>query len=122
MRWVRDVRRFAGCLALAALALRLVLSFGHVHLDGVHPASHGTTVAGASTQSQQLPAHQPGSDGDDYCVICATIYLTANSFVPQAPQLPALFGFRLIEHVDRIAIIFVAPRRTPFQSRAPPLA
>jgi hypothetical protein len=122
MRWVRDVRRFAGCLALAALALQLVLSFGHVHLDGVHPASHGTTVAGASTQSQQLPAQQPGSDGDDYCVICATIYLATNSFIPQAPQLPVLLASRRIEHVDRVAIVFVAPRRSPFQSRAPPLA
>jgi hypothetical protein len=122
MGWVRRNRSFGGCLALAALVLQLVLSFAHVHLDGVHRAYHGTTVAGATARSQQLPAQQPGDDGDDYCVICATIYLTANSFVPQAPQLPALFGFRLIEHVDRIAIIFVAPRRTPFQSRAPPLA
>jgi hypothetical protein len=122
MGWDRRNRSFGGCLALAALALQLVLSFGHVHLDGVHRACHGTTVAGASAQSQQLPAQQPGGDDDDYCAICATIHLAANSFVPQAPQLPALFASRLIEHDDRLAIVFVAPRRTSFQSRAPPLA
>jgi hypothetical protein len=115
-------RRLASWLALGALALQLVLSFGHVHLGGVHPAYQGPTVAGTSARSQHIPAQQPGDDGDDYCSICATIHLTANSFVPQAPQLPALVAFRLIEHVDRIAIVFVAPRRTLFQSRAPPLA
>jgi hypothetical protein len=115
-------KRLASWLALAALALQLVLSFGHGHFGGVHAASYGTTVVGSGARSQPPPAQQPGDDGDDYCAICATIYLAASSFVPQAPQLPALFASRLIEHVDRIAIIFVAPRRSPFQSRAPPLA
>jgi len=115
-------RRFASWLALGALALQLVLSFGHVHLDGVHRGSPAATAAGSSAKAQPLPAQQPGDDGDDYCAICATIYLAAGSFVPQAPQLPALFASRLIEHVDRVAIVFVAPRRTAFQSRAPPLA
>ena len=122
MRWARHIRRFGGCLALAALALQLVLSFGHVHLGGVHRTYYGTTVAGSSAQVQPLPAQHPGDDGDDYCAICATIYLAANSFVPQAPQLPALFASRLIEHADRGAIVFVVPRRSAFQSRAPPLA
>ena len=72
--------------------------------------------------SQSVPAQHPGNDADDYCAICATIYLAANSFVPQAPQLPAFFASRLIEHFDRVAVTFIAPRRTPFQSRAPPLA
>jgi hypothetical protein len=122
MRWARYIRRFGGCLALAALALQLVLSFGHVHLGGIHRTHYGTTVAGSSAQARPLPAQNPGDDGDDYCAICATIYLAANSFVPQAPQLPALFASGLIEHVDRVAIVFVVPRRSPFQSRAPPLA
>jgi len=122
MPWRLCRRRFASWLALGALALQLALSFGHIHLDRVHRTHYGTTVAGSSAQAQPLPAQQPGNDSDDYCAVCAAIYLAANSFVPQAPQLPALFASRLIEHVDRIAIVFVVPRRTPFQSRAPPLA
>ena len=35
MRWLYNWR-FGSWLALAALALQLVVSFGHVHLDGVH--------------------------------------------------------------------------------------
>ena len=38
MGWVRRYARFGSWLALAALALQLVLSFGHIHLDGVHRA------------------------------------------------------------------------------------
>jgi len=122
MQWVWNIRRVCGPLALAALALQLVLSFGHLHLDGVHRASHAATLAGSSAQAPQLPAQQPADDGDDYCAICATIYLAANSFVPQPPQLPLPFVSRPIEHFDRAAVDFIAPRRAPFQSRAPPLA
>ena len=120
MHWVWNMRRFCGLLALAALALQLVLSFGHLHLDGVHRTSHAATLAGSSAQAPQLPAQQPGDD--DYCAICATIYLAANSFVPQAPQLPLPFVSRPIKHLDRVAVACITPRRTPFQSRAPPLA
>ena len=122
MRWARR-KRFAGWLALAALALQLVLTFGHVHIDSIHRTSPAVDVAGSGTQvSQSVPAQQPSNDADDYCAVCATIYLAANSFIPQAPQLPALFKSRLIEHFDRVAVDFIAPRRTLFQPRAPPQA
>jgi hypothetical protein len=123
MRWLLHNRRFGSWLALAALALQLVLSFGHVHLDGVGSAGDGIAVTGAANAPEQrAPGQQPGGDGDEYCAICATIYLAANAFVPQAPQLPALFTSRLIEHFDSVAVDFTAPRRTLFQPRAPPLA
>jgi hypothetical protein len=122
MRWVR-CKRFAAWLALAALALQLVLTLGHIHADSIHRTSLAVNVTGLGTQlSQSVAAQHPGNDADDYCAICATIYLAANSFVPQAPQLPALFRSRLIEHFDRVAVDFIAPRRTLFQPRAPPQA
>ena len=119
MPWVRRNNRFGSWLALAALALQIVVSFGHVHLDRVARAS--VAVAGAPG-SPGLPDQQPGNEADDYCAICATIYLAANSFVPQAPQLVVPFAAQTIEHVDRVAAVFIVPRRAPFQSRAPPLA
>ncbi len=123
MRWVSSNRRFGSYLALAALALQLVLSFGHVHLDGVHCGFPAVGVVGSGAQSSlSVSAQHPGNDADDYCAICATIYLAANSFLPQAPQLPVPFVAQSIEHFDRVAAVFIAPRRAPFQSRAPPLA
>ena len=122
MRWTHN-RRFGSWLALAALVLQFVVSFGHVHLDGVHRTYPALAVSGSAAQAWQLPAPQPGDDEDDrYCAICATIYLAANSFLPPAPQLPVPFASRPIEHFDRVAVGFIVPRRAPFQSRAPPLA
>ena len=122
MRWIYN-RRFGSCLALAALALQLVVSFGHVHLDGVHRTYSALAVSGSGAQASHVPTPQPGNDtDDDYCPICATIFLTANSFLPPVPQLPVPFVSRAVEHFARVAVDFIVPRRAPFQSRAPPLA
>jgi hypothetical protein len=123
MRQVPSSRRWAASLALAALALQIVLSFGHVHLEGIHRAYPAADFIGSKAQAQPLPAQQPGDDGDDdYCAICASIYLVANSFTPQPPELAAPSVSSTIERFDQAAIVFIAPRRMPFQSRAPPLA
>ena len=111
--------RFGSWLALIVLAFQLAVSFGHVHLDGVRI---GATAVGRPTHTaQSLPAQQPG-DKDDYCAICASLYLATNSFVPLPPLLPVPLLSSAIAHIDYGAAMFVAPRRLAFQSRAPPLA
>ena len=123
MRWVRRRRRFGAYSALAALALQLALSFGHVHLDAAH---HGGSVhaiaAAGGERSQPAPTPLRGGDADDYCAICAVIHLAASSFVPQPPQLPLPVAAERIEH--RFTIVFAAPEppRVAFRSRAPPLS
>ena len=122
MRWIHN-RRFGNWLALAALVLQLVVSFGHVHLDGVHRASPALALSGSGAQASQLPGPQPGNGADDdYCVICATIFLAATTFLPPAPQPPVPSASQTIERFDRVPVVFIASRRAPFQSRAPPLA
>lgn len=123
MRWVRNSRRFGSYLALVALALQLVLAFGHVHLEGIHRGFPAVTAAAGAQISQSAPAQHPGNGADDdYCAICASIYLATNSFLPQAPQLPAPPVAESIGHFSYAAAGIIAPRRAPFQSRAPPLA
>lgn len=120
MRSIPVGRRLTSGLALCVLALQLALSFGHVHLDGIYRTKAGAAVTGFVAKAQPQPAPQSG-DNDDYCAICASIYLATSSFVPQAPSLPVPFASQLVEHVDCATTAFVAPRRAPFQSRAPPL-
>ena len=120
MRWIRCNGRVGAWLALAVLALQIVVSFGHVHLNGA-PHSAIVDAAGASG-SAPLPKQQPGNHTDDYCAICATIHLAASAFLPPAPQVAVPFVSRRIEHLDRVTIALIPPRRAPFQSRAPPLA
>jgi hypothetical protein len=125
MGWVRCHKRYGGFLAIAALALQIVLSFGHVHLDGIRsPAAHSAVATqhkpAMLQASRQIPAQHPGDD--DYCAICASISLASTSLISLPPPLPVPLGF------VRIALRFgatqgiAAPRRVAFQSRAPPAA
>ncbi|HUZ34325.1 MAG TPA: hypothetical protein VMV19_19820 [Xanthobacteraceae bacterium] len=120
--FVTRIRRFASFLALFALALQFGASFGHVHLDGIHSLYPAAGIAKFTAKAQPTNSAQPGNDGDKYCAICATIYLAGNSFVPQPPQLPTFSASQAVDYSDYAAIVFVAERRTPFQSRAPPSA
>ncbi len=127
MGWVRGHKRHGALLALAALAFQIVLSFGHVHLDSVgqasapghHAVAHNVTAANASPQA---PAQNPGTD-DDYCAICASIYLASTSLVAAPPvPMPVPLQFSRIEHVFAAEHGFDTPRVTAFRSRAPPTA
>ena len=123
MGWVRTKRRWGTWLALAAMALQLVLSFGHIHLEKLATDSAIASIAAAKAPSpQHNPSQHPASEADDYCAICAAVHLTASSFLPDAPLLPVPFACRTIEHFGYYNSTFVSPQRAAFQSRAPPLA
>jgi len=114
--------RIARWLAFVALALQLVLSFGHVHLDGARHSYPVAANAAAGGAASPLPDPLRSDDGDDYCAVCATIFLASNSFVPQAPVLPAPPAARAVDHGERAIVFLTTERRTPFRSRAPPAA
>jgi hypothetical protein len=123
MRWFRANRTFGCRLALFALAVQLVLSFGHIHREDIYgPAPPATTAAGLPTVGGSSSPADRSSKHDDYCAICATTALLNSSFIAAAPQLVLPTALHLIEHVDAVARATLAPRRPPFQSRAPPVA
>jgi len=129
MRWFRSNRKAGGRLALFALALQLVLSFGHIHAEDIYgygakglvPSTAPTAVAGLE-KSRPLPADHSSKHSDDYCAICATMSLLGNSFVAAAPQLAVPLISHAVEQTNGVVAIFIAPRRAAFQSRAPPIA
>jgi hypothetical protein len=128
MHWYRENRRFGCRLALFALAVQLVLSFGHIHLEDIYGNARAFAAWSASVtvpeadNSWPLPAGPHSHHTDDYCAICAAVHLLGSSFAAQTPQLPLPTYSAAIEHFDRIAFLFAATRRAPFQSRAPPQA
>jgi hypothetical protein len=123
MRWFRANRIFGGRLALFALAVQFILSFGHIHHEDIYgPARPAVAANLPADHGQSAPGNHSSKDDDDYCAICATIALLNNSFVAAAPLLPVPVISQRLEHTDRLAIAVVVPRRAPFQSRAPPQA
>lgn len=69
MGWVNRHKRNGALLALAALALQLALSFGHMHRDDLGlpplPAADQTLIAFATAPAPAGPVdqgHQPASD------------------------------------------------------------
>jgi hypothetical protein len=128
MGWVRRHKQRGALLALAALALQIALSFGHVHLNlrGLAGDSRGTTIAPHHATFAQIPPQAPAqnpTEDDDYCAICASIFLVSSSYTPAPPALPVPVGFQRIEHsFDHARGCIAQRRRFAFQSRAPPAA
>lgn len=126
MRWFRSRVRWGAGLALFALALQLILSFGHVHLEGISLA-HASTVVGEqapadSTDPASLPAHPDEGVADDYCPICALIHLAGTLISADAPllALSTISGRRQL--APKSAAALTASPRGSYSARAPPLA
>jgi hypothetical protein len=124
MRWFRANRILGSRLALFALAVQFVVAFGHIHRDDIYGFTRAAAAIAAPVPdgSQPLPGDRPIKHTDDYCAICAAVSLLGNSFAAAAPSLPLPSASHAVEQIDRVAAIFVAPRRAAFQSRAPPSA
>jgi hypothetical protein len=119
VRWFRTNRRFAGTLALFALALQFTFAFGHIHLRDFAGVP-GVAVA----QAQSTPAgdHNPGHSTDDYCLICATANLAGTLILPDLVALPVpvasidtSYGHDCSTSCSRID-------HALFRARAPPFA
>jgi hypothetical protein len=118
MRWFRTNRQSGACLALIALALQLVLTFGHVHA----PLANGAGAAVSASQSNSTTPQDPNHNGlaDTDCPTCALIQLSAISAPSVAPDLalPVAINFvTLRPHTEMAAA--TAPQAS-FQARAPP--
>ena len=123
MGWVDRHKRPGAALALIALALQIVIAFGHVHLHGLAQNSHATSAARRAVLADaksNVPAPIP-ADTDDYCAICASIFLTSSAFAPAPPQLLVPADFQRIEHCFKAASSCMESLRLAFRSRAPPL-
>jgi hypothetical protein len=115
MNWFRSNIKQGSRLALLALAIQLVLSFGHFHAIAAQAAP------AIQQASQQAPSNQ-GSDHQpaDPCAVCAVIAL-ANAVLFASPPvllLPQAVAFLYLTtdaefvHLDRSSVAF--------QPRAPP--
>jgi hypothetical protein len=104
-----------------ALALQLVLSFGHVHARDF-AGIPGSPVA----QAQVTVPHGPDGDAADqandiYCAICATVALSGTLVLPALPALLPPASSTDVSHWYRLAHRRDRFEHALFSARAPPL-
>jgi hypothetical protein len=121
MQWLRSHLGLGSCVALFALAVQLVLTFGHMHLGGLSGHSSTTIEASVGTTT---PASNDGSNGaDDYCALCALTHL-AGTLLPASPAALPLPLASAQSRCSESGLCFVLPaqRSASYAARAPPLA
>jgi hypothetical protein len=121
MRWFRTNLRIGSHLALFALAIQLVLSFSHVHLDGLNLGpSHPAVVQTADLPGDRSPDGQPPNH-DALCPICLSIQLAGTILQPVPPALIVPEPVAWMPPVAT-AEFAAAGHHSSFNARAPPLA
>ncbi len=143
MKWFRSNIRLGSRLALFALAIQFLLSFGHFHggsalADTNQSALHRmvrAAVAQSGTSKRVSPenvltpvrlktssGHAPLGHPGDECAICAVMAL-ANAMVDAAPPcLPAPHATAFSYCAVAAGLAQPNSARVAFQPRAPPIA
>ena len=114
--------------AVFALAVQLILSFGHFHRNGIgsEPVS---PLRAVSSTDHAIPATDAGGPPSkpavpviDYCAICAVINLAGSIVPPTTPaiSLPAVVGRVLAWSAAKDSL--TAPPYLYPRARAPPRA
>ncbi|MFN3657109.1 MAG: DUF2946 domain-containing protein [Pseudolabrys sp.] len=118
MLWVRKRQALAGRLALLALALQLVLGFGH------HPhdlaAGPLAPVAAAHPDGGAAGPAAPEHDDERSCAICAVVHLAGTAFAVAPPALPLPTTFRAVQFAIAAPGSHATPSSRAFHARAPP--
>ena len=122
MQWFRTNIGLGSRLALFALAVQVMLSFGHVHGFGLAPTNAGASVLAdeSSAAPGGAPAHKPDGTGDPGCAICALIQLAATSTPSSAPALPLPVRLDRVRPDIPIELAVATALPFPFRARAPP--
>jgi hypothetical protein len=134
MNWFRSNIQLGSRLALFALAIQFVLSFGHFHPIASATATRSVAiqasladlalVAAAPPAQQQQPAQDHDSDQtpDDGCAICAVIALAHTALFSTPPVLPVPQAVEFAYHTAEAEFGYLNAHRVAFQPRAPPLS
>lgn len=136
MKWFRSKIKAGTRLALLALAVQFVLSFGHFHgtalaapgiqavtapaaalpTDQAKPATNALTADAA----QQAPDRSHGDHHDGYCAICAVMSL-AGSLITGGPVLLLVpEAYQVLSRTTDAEFSHLASPHGISQPRAPP--
>jgi hypothetical protein len=129
MTWIRRNIRPGTWLALMALALHLVMTFGHIHAEPFSPPP-ASMAAAPVIATDALAADDDDSTAERYrtlrahhhCAVCTSIDLLGTSILPVRQMVPPR---RAVPGSGRLNPSDIAPpheRRSFSKARAPPSA
>jgi hypothetical protein len=125
MRWFRDTIRQSTGLALIALALNLVLSFGHIHAIEGNASQHAISALAPSIalpDDGQRKGHSQDSHADYLCPICMAAGALAKALASAPPALPLEHGNFIVNRKIEHVLAAVERSRGAFQPRGPPIS
>jgi hypothetical protein len=120
VNWFRRQTARICALALLALTIQLIASFGHFHYEDLFASGQRVAVAGAGNPASDGDAGQHEHSG--LCGVCWAVQVLGNAQIAGPPLLPVAIVF------TRTAICVPRPKPVAlpdcqaFQSRAPPSA
>ena len=140
MKWFRSNIKHGSRLALLALAIQLVMSFGHTHgaaalaAPAMQADTDGARLAAAQTLAAKELAAQtssvvaatpakpaPGHDQDsDHCAICAVMALAGTVLFTEPPVLLLPEAYHFLYLTTDAEFHHLESQRIVFQPRAPP--
>jgi hypothetical protein len=115
MNWFRSNIRHGSRLALLALAIQFVLSFGHFH--GI-AAQAAPAIQQISQQAPSSP--DPDQQPADACAICAIMALANTTLFATPPALLLPQAIEFLYLTTDAEFVHLDPSRVAFQPRAPP--
>jgi hypothetical protein len=122
MRWYRSNRKFAGSLALFALALQMTLAFGHIHLRDFAGMPGVANAQAQAPPSNSGGGNRSGHPSDDYCLICATANLAGTLMVPASVALVVPIDTTDTAYAQTCSTVCRTFDYALFRARGPPLA
>ena len=125
MKWFRSNIKQGSRLALLALAIQFVLSFGHFHgVAHAAPAIQSGVVVTNHASPQQAPASDHDSDrhANDGCAICAVIAMANAVLFATPPLLELPQAVEFLYRTTDAEFVHLNSVRVAFQPRAPPIS
>jgi|APThiThiocy_cv2_1041547.scaffolds.fasta_scaffold11041_3 hypothetical protein len=135
MKWFRSRIKAGTRLALLALAVQFVLSFGHFHgvaalaAPGVANAASSAAASSpgqaantpvAADEAQRAPDRSHGDHHDGYCAICAVMSLAGTALISGPAILLIPEAYQVLSRTTDAEFSHLASPHGISQPRAPP--
>jgi hypothetical protein len=118
MKWFRSNIRLGSRLALLALTVQLVLSFGHFHPLAAQAAPDTVAASG----QQQSPTNHDTDQPNDGCAICAVMAMAGTVLFSTPPLLLLPQAIAFSYRTTDAKFVQLSSASVAFQPRAPPIS